>query len=61
MKLCEGNTFKIKYSPLVCSPNLQEVGDSRDSTATRDGASEGNGVLDIKGGRSPCKISKQVG
>ncbi|XP_021920371.1 NGFI-A-binding protein homolog isoform X2 [Zootermopsis nevadensis] len=37
----------------------QEVGDSRDSTATRDGVSEGNGTLDIKG-RSPCKISKQV-
>ncbi|XP_021920374.1 NGFI-A-binding protein homolog isoform X5 [Zootermopsis nevadensis] len=36
----------------------QEVGDSRDSTATRDGVSEGNGTLDIKG-RSPCKISKQ--
>ncbi|XP_023724637.1 NGFI-A-binding protein homolog isoform X2 [Cryptotermes secundus] len=38
----------------------QEVGDSRDSTATRDGTSEGNGVLDVKGGRSPCKISKQL-
>jgi len=37
------------------------VGDSRDSTATRDGVTEGNGALDIKGGRSPCKISKQVG
>jgi hypothetical protein len=53
-----GNLCKIEHIPITF---LQEVGDSRDSTATRDGVTEGNGALEIKGGRSPCKISKQVG
>jgi hypothetical protein len=54
--MCANKIFAISFIS-----HLQEVGDSRDSTATRDGVSEGNGALDIKGGRSPCKISKQVG
>ncbi|XP_069688586.1 NGFI-A-binding protein homolog isoform X2 [Periplaneta americana] len=49
-----------QFSFSNASSPSQEVGDSRDSTATRDGVTEGNGTVDVKGGRSPCKISKQL-